>query len=242
MGSQPQLKGPDGTSPRATSEDCWLRLNADALHDLSSPVNQIGTLAELIVKKYKGVLGEEGETLFGFLQTSVGRLQNLVGGLNNYLRVAGAPGARRLCDSDLLVTAARASVQAAIDQNGAVVTHDPLPLVYCDPNQIGYAFRSLLENAIKFRREQRPEVHISAAEAGDTWIFSVRDNGIGIDPAYRHRIFGLFKRLHNEAYRGAGMGLAITRQIVEEHGGQIWVESQSGLGSTFFFSLPRAAS
>jgi chemotaxis family two-component system sensor kinase Cph1 len=162
--------------------------------------------------------------------------------LNTYLRVAGAPGARRLCESDLLLTAARASVQPAIDQNGAVVTHDPLPQVYGDPNQIGYAFRSLLENAIKFRREQRPEVHISAAEAGDTWIFSVRDNGIGIDPAYRDRIFGVFKRLHNEDYRGAGIGLATTRQIVEEHGGRIWVESQLGLGSTFFFSLPRAAS
>ncbi|MGD0362258.1 MAG: ATP-binding protein [Bryobacteraceae bacterium] len=242
MGAPAQLKGLAGTAPGTASEDCWLRLNADALHDLSSPVNQIGTLAELIVKKYRGVLGEEAETLFGFLQTSVGRLQNLVGGLNTYLRVAGAPGARRLCESDLLLTAARASVQPAIDQNGAVVTHDPLPQVYGDPNQIGYAFRSLLENAIKFRREQRPEVHISAAEAGDTWIFSVRDNGIGIDPAYRDRIFGVFKRLHNEDYRGAGIGLATTRQIVEEHGGRIWVESQLGLGSTFFFSLPRAAS
>jgi len=100
-------------------------------------------------------------------------------------------------------------------------------------------FASLMENAIKFRSEHQPEIHVSAAEKKNDWIFSVRDNGIGIDPRYSDRIFGMFRRIHNEGYPGAGVGLAIARQIIEQHGGRIWVESRPGRGATFFFSLPQ---
>jgi len=231
---------PSFSTLRSPGEECCVRLNSDSLHDLLSPVNQLGTVTELLRKKYRGTLDEDAEMLFGFIQDSVGRLHNLAYGLTTYLRMAGAPASCRLCHAHDLLMGAQAAMQPAIDQNGAIVTHDPLPELFCDPNQVGYVFESLLANSIKFRGVQRPEVHVSATSREDQWIFSVRDNGIGIDPAYGDRIFGLFKRVHNEAYPGAGVGLAIARQIVEQHAGRIWVESQRGSGATFFFSLPRA--
>ncbi|MGA2737660.1 MAG: ATP-binding protein [Bryobacteraceae bacterium] len=226
---------------RPPLEECYIRFNSDSLHDLMSPVNQVGTMAELIRRNCRGALDEDAESLFDFIQSSTGRLQRLVAGLGTFLRVAGSPTSCRLCDANTLLMGAQASIQAGIDQHSAVVTHDPLPELYCDPSQIGYALASLMDNSIKFRRQLRPEVHVSAAAGEGFWVLSVRDNGIGIDPAHKDRIFGLFKRLHSEAYPGAGVGLAITRQIVEQHGGRVWVDSQLGCGATFFFSLPQAA-
>jgi len=230
---------PDGSC--APREDCCVRLNSDSLHDLLSPVNQIGTISELLRKKYGSALDRDGEALFGFIQTSASRLQNLLAGLQTYMRVAGSPGPCRICDANALMAAAQASIQSAIDQNGATVTYDSLPQVYCDPNQISYALASLIENSIKFRCELKPEIHVSAAAEADAWKFSVRDNGIGIDPRNGERIFGMFKRIHSGTHPGVGAGLAITRQIVEQHGGRIWVESQLGHGATFYFILPQAA-
>jgi light-regulated signal transduction histidine kinase (bacteriophytochrome) len=226
-------------SVQSMGEDCCVHFNSDSLHDLSSPVDQMGTIVDLILHKYRGRLDEEAESLFGFIQNSANRLQNLLAGLKVYLQVLGSPSSYRHCDANALLAVALVSIQAAIDQNGAMVTHDPLPELYCDPSQISYAFASLTENAIKFRREHRPEIHIAATAEENNWVFSVRDNGIGIDPRNKERIFGVFKRIHNEAHQGSGVGLAITREIVAQHGGRIWVESQLGLGATFFFSLPQ---
>ena len=155
------------------------------------------------------------------------------------MQVLGSPISYRRCDANTLLAGALVSIQPAIEQNQAMVSQDPLPELYCDPNQISYAFASLMQNSIKFRCDLRPEIHVSATADQNVWVFSVRDNGIGIDPRHKDRIFGVFKRIHNEGYPGAGVGLAITRQIVERHGGRIWVESQLGLGATFSFSLPR---
>jgi chemotaxis family two-component system sensor kinase Cph1 len=223
---------------QSKAEECCVRLNSDSLHDLTSPVNQIGTVAELLFRKYRGASDEEAETLFGFLQSSANRLQILLAGLRTYIRVAGSPAACRLCDGNSLLAGAQASIQVKIDESGALVTHDPLPQLYCDPDQVGYAFASLIENSIKFRCERRPEVHVSATSAENKCVFSFRDNGIGIDPRHQDRIFGLFVRVQNDAHPGAGVGLAVTRHIVEQHGGRIWVESQPGQGATFFFNMP----
>lgn len=229
--------GAFGLIPPAAGDDCYVRLNADSLHDLMSPVNQLGTIAELLIERYRGMLDQEADALFGFVQSSANRLQNLIAGLRTYVRIASSPNPHCLCDANKLLAVAKAAIQTEIDQNGAIVTHDPLPELYCDPNQISYAFARLIGNAIKFRREHRPEVHVSAHAQDNTWVFSVRDNGIGIDRAHGDCIFGLFKRVHNDSHPGTGVGLAITRQIVEQHGGRIWVESQPGLGSTFYLTL-----
>lgn len=230
--------GPFPRFPPIARDDCYVRLNGDSLHDLMSPVNQMGTLVDLVLRKYRGTLDQEAESLFGLVQSSANRMQNLIAGLRTYMRVAGAPNPR-LCDANDLLAGAQASIQPEIDQSGAVVTHGLLPELYCDPNQIGYAFASLMENSIKFRRERRPEIHVSANAQDNMTVFAVRDNGMGIDPTHCDRIFGLFKRIHNDTHPGTGLGLAITRQIVEQHGGRIWVESQPGFGATFYFSLPQ---
>jgi chemotaxis family two-component system sensor kinase Cph1 len=118
------------------------------------------------------------------------------------------------------------------------VTHDPLPSVCCDDTQIAQVFQNLVGNAIKYRTEAPPRIHIWAEAGEQEWVISVRDNGMGIDPQYHERIFGIFKRLHGRELPGTGMGLAICKRIIERHNGRIWVESQAGEGSTFRFSLP----
>ena len=237
VSARPREPG-SGASPGKAVCVC---LNSDSLHDLVSPVNQMCSVADLILRKYRGTLDAEAETLFGFMQNSVSRLQNLMGGLRTYMQVVGPGGSHGRCDANAILESALASVQQAIDRNEAVVTHDPLPELYCDPNQMMYTLASLIENSIKFRREHTPEIHVSAISDEGTWVFSVRDNGMGVDPRFADRIFGVFKRIDMETYTGAGVGLAIARQVIEQHGGRIWVESKPGPGATFFFTLPRDA-
>jgi light-regulated signal transduction histidine kinase (bacteriophytochrome) len=224
---------------QSSSDDCFVPFNSDSFHDLISPVNQVCSIAELIVRKYGGTLGGDGDVLFGFLQTAASRLEILAAGLKKYAQIVPSRGPYRRCDANALVAGAQALIQQAIDQSRAMVTHDRLPELYCDPSQISYTLASLIENSIKFRGEYRPEIHISAIPEGNNWVFSVRDNGIGIDPRHKDRIFSVFKRIHNDAYPGAGVGLAITRQIIERHGGRIWVDSEPGRGAVFLFTLPR---
>ncbi len=155
------------------------------------------------------------------------------------MQVAGEPPCCRLSDGNVLLAGALAMLQHTIAHSGALVTNDPLPELWCDPSQITYALASLIENSIKFRGQQSPEIHVGAFSDKKTWVLFIRDNGTGIDPRYAERIFGAFKRIHNDAYAGAGVGLAITKRLIERHGGQIWVESELGHGSTFFVDLPK---
>lgn len=228
---QPQLVKPAG--------ECSIPLGPEGLHDLMGPVNQVCTMTELIRKKYGAVLDGEADMLLGLLESSANRLRELMSGLRAYTRIVGNPAPYRFCDGNGLLAAALAVVQASVEESGALVTHDPLPEVYCDGMQISHALACLIENAVKFRREDRPVIHVGVTALPNCWLFVVRDNGIGIDPARQERIFGVFQRISVEGRPGAGMGLAIVRQIVERHGGRIWVESQPGQGSTFFFELPK---
>ncbi len=223
-------------------DDGFVQVNGDALHDLVGPVNQMRTMTELLLKRHRASLGDEGEALCGFIQDAADRLQNLMAGMSTHLRVVGKCGPACDFGANAIVAAALAAVGQAIQRNDAVVTHDELPEVHCDPTQISYVFASLIENSITFRSEQRPEIHITASPEHSDWVlFSVRDNGIGIDPKHTDRIFAAFRRIHNETYPGAGMGLPIAKRIIERHGGRISVESHLGEGATFFFTLPNAS-
>src|SRR5260370_25220979 len=227
------------TEDQSSAEDCSVHFNSDFFHDLIGPVNQLCSISDLILKKYRGTLDDEAEVLFGFIQYSANRLEVLASGLKKYAQVVASRGPYRHCDLNALLVYAQTSIQQAIDENRAVVTHDLLPELYCDPNQISFVLASLIENSIKFRGESTPEIHISKISEGNNWAFSVRDNGIGIAPRYKDRIFSMFKRINKEAYPGAGVGLAITRHIIEQHGGRIWVESEPGHGAVVFFTLPQ---
>jgi light-regulated signal transduction histidine kinase (bacteriophytochrome) len=131
------------------------------------------------------------------------------------------------------------SLESPIKESGASVMHDQMPWVVGDDVELEQLFQNLISNAVKFRREEKPQVHVGATRSGSEWIFSVRDNGIGIEPQYVDRIFQMFQRLHTRTeYSGTGVGLAICQKIVERHAGRIWVESKPGRGSTFFFTLP----
>ncbi len=224
-----------GSSP---VEECSVHLNSDSLHDLVSPMNQMRSMAGLILKRYRNDLDDDAEVMFRLFENSAERLENLVAGLRTYIRVVGARQPYGRSDGNALLAGALASLRPAIEQNRALVTHQQLPEVYGDPAQISCAFASLIENAIKFRSEQIPEIDVSVNLEEDFHLFCVRDNGIGIEPRHSERIFSAFKRINNGAYPGAGMGLAITKQIIEQHGGQIWVESQLGGGASFYFTLP----
>ena len=225
-----------------SEDDGSVQLTAEVLHDLVGPANQVRSMVDLLVKKYRGKLDDEGETLCGFIQAAADRLQTLMSGLTTHMRMVGRCQPARDLGANAIVAAATVMIQKAIAGSDALVTHDDLPEVYCDPTQISFVFASLIENSIKFRSEQRPQIHITARpEENHRVLFSVRDNGIGIDPKYSERIFGVFKRIHNDAYPGAGMGLSVAKRIIERHGGRISVESQPGHGATFFFTLPNAA-
>lgn len=231
---------PDSAQPSAIRE-AGIVLTYGSLHDLAGPANQVCTLAGLFLKQYGDRMGPEAQAIFDLLQGSVTRLQNLLAGVRTYAQIVGRQAPFALLDANELLAGSSSSLQALIDETGARVTSDHLPEVYGDAAQIAQVFTALLENAIKFRAERHPEIHISANASDHMWVLSVQDNGIGIDSKNQTRIFELFKRVHNEKYPGAGVGLAIADRIVQRHGGKIWVESEIGSGSTFYFSLPRNA-
>jgi light-regulated signal transduction histidine kinase (bacteriophytochrome) len=226
--------------PAELPRECFVPLYVDSLHDLASPANQISTLFELFRRRQGQPVSGDEEALLDMIQVSTNRLQKLMAALRDYARVTGSPREFRSCDSNALFTSAVNSLDALIRESGAQVTHDALPQIQCDPNRLIYAFMGLIENAIKFRGEAPAEIRISAADQGGHWLFSVQDNGMGIDPRYRESIFHMFKRIHGDHSTGAGAGLAIVQRVIQQHDGRIWIESEPGRGSTFFFTIPKA--
>jgi len=159
--------------------------------------------------------------------------------LLDYTRAGGRELTVAPVDCGALLARTLADLQATIEENGATITHDSLPTVTGDAASLGLVLQNLIGNALKFRNQAPPRVHVSADHQDHHWQFSVRDNGIGIEPTHADRIFQVFKRLHTvEEYQGTGIGLAICKRVIERHGGRIWVESMPGHGSTFYFTLP----
>jgi PAS domain S-box-containing protein len=210
-----------------------------ASHDLQEPLRMVASYTQLISKRYKGKLDAEADEFIGYAVDGASRMRWLIQDLLEYSRV-GTKG-KDLVDvsSDDALTEALYNLRGAIAESGAQVTHDSLPTVLADQRQLTQLFQNLVGNAIKYQNGEAPKIHIAVAKSGGkNWMFSVKDNGMGIDSQYFEKIFGMFQRLHKrDEFAGTGIGLAICKKIVERHGGSISVESQLGHGSTFRFPL-----
>jgi PAS domain S-box-containing protein len=209
-----------------------------ASHDLQEPLRMVASYTQLLSRRYKGKLDADADEFIAFAVDGATRMQRLIQDLLAYSRV-GTKG-RELVNtsSEDALRQALSNLRGAIEESGALVTHDPLPEVMADETQLVQLFQNLVGNAIKYQNRGIPKIHIGALNGGKQYRFAVRDNGLGIDPQYFERIFGMFQRLHKrEEFSGTGIGLAICKKIVERHGGQISVESQPGIGSVFSFAL-----
>ena len=210
-----------------------------ASHDLQEPLRMVTSYLQLLEKRYKDKLDGDALDFINYAVDGAKRMKNLIGDLLAYSRVGTRGKEFHPTNCEDVLEVALNNLKVSIEDKKAKITHDPLPQVMADNAQLESLFQNLIGNAIKFHGEKSPEIHVSAAQIDKEWVFSVRDNGIGIDPQYFERIFIIFQRLNNrEDYSGTGIGLAISKRIVERHGGRIWIESQPGKGSTFYFSLP----
>lgn len=213
-----------------------------ASHDLQEPLRTVTSFVQLLQHRYEGKLDADADEFIRFAVIGTLRMEALINDLLAYSRVGARAQSLREVNSERVFRQVIQQLDAAIQSAGARVTHEPLPIVFADALQLGLLFQNLLTNAIKFHREESPVVHVSATSNGPEWVFAVRDNGIGIEKGFLDRVFVIFERLHStDRYPGTGIGLAICKKIVERHGGRIWVESEPGSGSTFFFSLPAAS-
>jgi signal transduction histidine kinase len=210
-----------------------------ASHDLQEPLRMVATYTELLQRRYKGRLDEDADTFIGFAIDGVKRMNALIRDLLDYSRAGETPDESIVdVNSEIVLKSVVSNLKVAIADAHASITHDPLPAVPYDPMRLTQVFQNLIGNAIKYRGDRVPKIHIAARKDGDETVFSVRDNGIGIDPQHQEEIFGIFKRLHSKEYAGTGIGLSMCKKLVERHGGRIWVESTPGEGSVFYFTVP----
>ncbi|WP_373528148.1 ATP-binding protein [Nostoc sp.] len=222
------------------------RSNADlkkfayvASHDLQEPLNQVVNYVQLLEMRYREQLDEDAQEFIGYAVEGVGLMQTLIDDVLAYSKVDMNAIGFQLIEVKTALDRSLSNLHQHIAETGAIITHDPLPTVMADSTQLMQLFQNLIGNAIKFHSDQPPQIHVGAKRIEDAWLFSVRDNGIGIDPRFRDRIFVIFQRLHTrDEYIGTGIGLAICKKIVECHRGRIWVESEQGVGATFYFTIP----
>ena len=210
-----------------------------ASHDLQEPLRMVSSYVQLLARRYKGKLDADADDFIAYAVDGAQRMQKLINGLLAYSRVNTRGGAFEPANCEDILKRTLDDLRLTLEEVGAEVTHDPLPTLTADASQLGQVFQNLIANAIKFRGEAPPRVHVSAEQKDGAWEFAVRDNGIGIEPQYADRIFVIFERLHTrEEYPGTGIGLSVCKRIVERHGGRIWVESAPGEGATFCFTIP----
>jgi PAS domain S-box-containing protein len=224
------------------------RSNADleqfayvASHDLQEPLRMVISYTQLLARRYRGKLDATADEFIGFAVDGASRMQQLIQDLLSYSRLTIRGKALQFTETGPACNVALENLRESIKNSNAEVSVGPLPTVLADATQLAQLFQNLIGNAIKYRNKRRPEIRVDARLNGNEWVFSVQDNGIGIEPQYFERVFQMFQRLHTRKdYSGTGIGLAICRKIAERHGGKIWVESHPGKGSTFLFTIPQA--
>jgi signal transduction histidine kinase len=211
-----------------------------ASHDLQEPLRAVAIYSELLAARSAKFLDDQAMVYLGYLQSGARRMEMLVRDLLTYTRTSGIEeNVREEVDAGEQLEIALANLAHALENTDAEITHDPLPLVKMRAPHLQELFQNLIGNAVKYRRDEPPRVHVSARPEGDHWRFAVSDNGLGIEKQFHQQIFGIFKRLHtSEKFPGTGIGLAICQRIAERYGGRIWVESELGKGSTFYITIP----
>jgi PAS domain S-box-containing protein len=237
-------------SERKRFEEELKRSNAElqqfayvASHDLQEPLRMVASYTQLLAQRYLGKLDSDADEFIGFAVDGAKRMQNLIEDLLAYSRVGTREKEARLCESEQIARSALKNLSVAVEESGASIEIADLPEIKCDARQLETVLQNLIANAIKFRNKGKPcVIQISARQEGQNWIFWVKDNGVGIEPRHFERIFQVFQRLcTREEYPGNGIGLAICKKIVERHHGRIWLESQAGAGTTFYFTIPVTA-
>lgn len=210
-----------------------------ASHDLQEPLRMVSSYLQLLHRRYEDKLDSDAKEFIEYAVDGAIRMQKMINALLIYSRVGTRGSTFEPTDCEMVLSQTLDNLKLTIKDSGAVITQDVLPTVKADTSQLAQLFQNLISNAIKFHGEELPRIHISAKQEGEKWIFSVGDNGIGIEAEAADRIFQMFQRLHSTSeYPGTGIGLAVCKRIVERHGGDIWVESESGKGSTFYFTIP----
>jgi len=210
-----------------------------ASHDLQEPLRMVSSYTQLLERRYKDKLDSDANEFIGFAVDGAKRMQTQINDLLAYSRVTTQGNLFEATNCADIFESAVTNLTAVIEESGAMVTRDPLPTLPADSSQLGSVFQNLIGNGIKYQGDQPPRIHVSAVENGDEWIFSFKDNGIGIEAEFHDRIFVIFQRLHSKTkYGGTGIGLTICRKVIERHGGRIWVESEPQKGSNFYFTLP----
>lgn len=211
-----------------------------ASHDLQEPLRMVSSFTQLLSQRYSDKLDDEAHTWIDFAVEGAERMHGLINDLLEYSRVTTRGGGFEIIDSRVALAHALANLQISLKETGGIVTHGELPHLYANPVQLVQLFQNLIGNAIKFRGRHTPRIQVAAQPRQDHWVFSVTDNGIGIPERHKEKIFVIFQRLHSRReYKGTGIGLALCKRIVERHGGTIWLESEEGKGSTFFFTIPK---
>jgi PAS domain S-box-containing protein len=211
-------------------------------HDLREPIRMVGSFLELLRARCTGDLDDRAQEYLGFAADGAGRLDSQIADLLEYSRVRSRGETHARCEGEDLLQAAERRVSSAVAECGATVTHDPLPAVSGDRAQLIALLGHLLDNAVKFRGERAPRIHVRAEAAGNRQLFEICDDGIGLEPRFKEQVFEMFARLNTrEEYPGNGAGLAICRRIVHRHGGEIWLRCGSADGTRVFFTLPAAA-
>jgi signal transduction histidine kinase len=213
---------------------------AVASHDLMEPVRVIKQYVQLLAKRYKGQLDSDADDFINFIVDGSVRMEVLINNLLDYAKIGNLNKTLKVSSSDAALVLAIKNLKRRIEETGALIIHDNLPDIKADPVQLTQVFQNLIANALKYsKKEINPEVIIKAENKDSEWLFSIQDNGIGIEEEDFDKIFKLFKRLHtSEEYSGAGIGLALCKKVIEGHGGKIWLDSKLGKGSTFFFTIP----